>query len=309
MLRVGLFGVGMMGRHHARVLKGLDGVDLVGVVDPAGDEHGVAGDLLVDGFDRLLDKDLDYAVVASPTRTHLSLGMKLAAARVPTLIEKPLANTPEDAEELMMAFSAARTLGAVGHVERYNPAAKRAWSMAGNLGEILQVSTRRQGPPPGRELGTGVIMDLATHDIDLTMWITGQHYHSLDAQVAPLRGSFEDLVAATGVLTGGTVVNHLVNWCSSARERVVTLLGEKGVVEFNTHTRVCWWAPMDGPSESSGPIADTEPLVLEHEAFRDAVLGADLTGIVPLPQGLRVIRVADEMRRSGLGKVVVPSLR
>jgi len=91
-LRAGLIGLGMMGRHHARVLSGLEGVDLVAVADPGGDKHGVAGGRpLLSSIDELIAVGLDYCMVAVPTIYHEPVGLALAAAGVHAMIEKPLA--------------------------------------------------------------------------------------------------------------------------------------------------------------------------------------------------------------------------
>ena len=80
-LRAGLIGLGMMGRHHARVLRQLAGVDLVAVADPGGDPHGVAGELpVLPDVQGLIEAGIDYAVVAAPTRFHARTGLALAAA-------------------------------------------------------------------------------------------------------------------------------------------------------------------------------------------------------------------------------------
>lgn len=104
-LRAGLIGLGSMGRHHARVLAGLDGVTLVGVVDPLGDKNGLAqGAPVLDTVDELLARGIDYAVVACPTALHEEVGLQLAEAGVGALIEKPLADTVEGARRLVEAF-------------------------------------------------------------------------------------------------------------------------------------------------------------------------------------------------------------
>ena len=122
-LRAGLVGIGMMGRNHARVLHEIDGVELVGVADPAGDRHGVAGGArVVDSVSELVGLGLDLAVVASPTGFHLDVGLELAAGGVPTLIEKPLASDTESSARLVEAFESAGLVNAVGHIERCNPA-------------------------------------------------------------------------------------------------------------------------------------------------------------------------------------------
>ena len=130
-------------------------------------------------------------------------------------------------------------MGAVGHIERYNPALQQARARIanGDLGEIYQITTRRQGPFPGRIADVGVILDLATHDIDLTAWVAQQPFTSVAARTAHRSGRpHEDLVAITGQLADGTVTNHLVNWLSPMKERVTVITGEKGALVADTLT-------------------------------------------------------------------------
>ena len=95
-LKAGLVGLGSMGRHHARVLAGLEGVELVGVVDPMGDKNGWAqGAPVLSTVEELIALGIDYAVVACPTALHEEVGLQLADAGVCALIEKPLADTVE----------------------------------------------------------------------------------------------------------------------------------------------------------------------------------------------------------------------
>ncbi|HSA49608.1 MAG TPA: Gfo/Idh/MocA family oxidoreductase, partial [Yinghuangia sp.] len=206
----------MMGRHHARVLRRLAGVELMGVADPLGDAHDAAqGVPLYNSVEELIDVGIDYCVVAAPTAYHEKLGLTLAAAGVHALVEKPLAQDVESSRRVADAFESAGLVGAVGHIERYNPAlqALRARLADGQLGNIYQVVTRRQGPFPNRISDVGVVKDLATHDIDLTAWVTGQPYRSVAARTAYKSGrDFEDLVAVVGQLDDGTITNHLVNW-------------------------------------------------------------------------------------------------
>ena len=107
-LRAGLIGLGMMGRHHARNLKALDGVDLVAVADAHGDPHGAAPgyDVLPD-IDALIGAGIDYAVVAVPTQFHKDVALALAEAGVHTLVEKPLAFDIGEAEEITAVFEKA----------------------------------------------------------------------------------------------------------------------------------------------------------------------------------------------------------
>lgn len=311
-LRAGLVGLGMMGRHHARVLRELEGVDLVAVVDAAGDPHGVRGSLpLLNDVSDLLSLDLDYCVVAVPTRYHYEVALQLADAGVNALIEKPIAADSREAAEITRAFTERGLIGGVGHVERYNPALQQARQRLdqGELGDIYQVSTRRVGPFPARIADVGVIKDLGTHDIDLTAWVTRARYQSVGAQTAHRSGRpHEDLVAITGRLDNGIVTNHLVNWLSPLKERLTIITGEKGAFIADTLTADLTFhangnVPTDWDSVagfrgvSEGDMiryafTKREPLLTEHEAFRNAVLGKE-SHYVSLDEGTATLRVAE----------------
>jgi UDP-N-acetylglucosamine 3-dehydrogenase len=311
-LRIGLVGIGMMGRNHARVLHAVDGVDLVAVADPAGDRHAMAGAAtLVDTVTALVETGIDAAVVAVPTRYHLEAGLELAAAGVHTLVEKPLAADPDQAARLVEAFESAGLVNAVGHIERCNPAlrAMRSRLEGGELGEIYQVATRRTGPFPNRIADVGVIKDLATHDMDLTAWVIQSPYAEVSAQTAHKSGrEHEDLVSVTARMEDGTVANHLVNWLSPLKERVTVATGERGAfvadtllgdLTFHENGLVAsTWdqvASFRGVTEGNSTrfaIPKPEPLRVQLESFRDAVLGRE-TEIVTMREGLAAVSVAD----------------
>src|SRR4051794_14248908 len=237
-LRAGLIGLGMMGRHHARVLRALPGVELVAIADPGGDPHGVAGDLeVLSSAEALVAAGIDMAVVAVPTAFHEEVALTLAAAGGHTLVEKPLAPDVAAAQRIVKAFADAGLVGAVGHIERFNPSLQslRTRLERDELGAIYQVATRRQGPFPNRIADVGVVKDLATHDIDLTAWVTERPYRRVAAQTQHKSGrQHEDLVAVVAQLEGGTMVNHLVNWLSPMKERVTVVTGERGCFVANT---------------------------------------------------------------------------
>jgi len=323
-LRAGLIGLGMMGRHHARILGSLPGVRLVAVADAGGDPHGAApGREVLGSVEELIASGIDYCVVAVPTALHLEVGLTLAEAGVHALVEKPLAHTAAASAELTEAFASRGLVGAVGHIERYNPALQQARSRieAGELGGVLQVATRRQGPFPARIADVGVVKDLGTHDIDLTAWVTQRHYLRICAETAHRSGrEHEDLVSATGLLEGGVVASHLVNWLSPMKERVTVITGERGSFVADTLTAdLTFYANGTVASEweershfrgvTEGDVvrfafSKPEPLRVEHEAFRDAVLGLP-ADIVTFEQGAATVRVAEAVLESAqTGSVV-----
>jgi UDP-N-acetylglucosamine 3-dehydrogenase len=223
----------------------------------------------------------------------------------------PLAHDTPSARKLTEAFAAKGLVGAVGHIERCNPALRsaRARLEAGELGTVYQVTTRRQGPFPDRIADVGVIKDLATHDIDLTAWVTQQPFTSVAARTAYRSGrEHEDLVSITGQLADGTVTSHLVNWLSPLKERVTVITGEKGAFVADTLTADLTYyangsiqvtrddiAAFRGVSEGDViryAIAKPEALRVEHENFRDAVLGK-AADIVTMHDGLTTVIVAE----------------
>ena len=326
-LRAGLVGLGMMGRHHARVLGSLDGVELVAVSDPMGDPHGVAGGRpVLASVQELIKVGVDYAMVAAPTAFHEELALALAEAGIHALIEKPLAVDTPAAKRITEAFASRGLVGAVGHIERYNPALQtlRKKLDAGDLGEVYQIITRRQGPFPARIADVGVVKDLATHDIDLTAWVSRASFISVSAQTAHKSGrAHEDMVAAVGQLSNGIITNHLVNWLTPFKERLTMVTGERGTLVADTLTADLTFyanasvetewdsvAAFRGVSEGDVvryAISKPEPLRTEHEAFRDAVLG--LPGatekIVTMEQGLATVAVAEAMLESAKRKEVI----
>ncbi|MDR2381623.1 MAG: Gfo/Idh/MocA family oxidoreductase [Bifidobacteriaceae bacterium] len=311
-LRAGVIGIGSMGRHHARILREIDGVDLVAVADPGGDRFGVARELpLGQTVEDLIAAKLDMAVVAVPTVHHEAVGLALAEAQVPTLIEKPVAASADAARRVTDAFTAAGVVACVGHVERFNPAIAdlRRRIAAGELGDVYQVATRRQGPFPARISDVGVVKDLATHDLNSASWLAGSSYELVFAQVSHRAArEHEDMVLITGRLAGGVLANHIVNWLSPMKERLTIVTGERGAFVADTgNVTLTFWANGSVPTEweplrqfrgvtegdvTRYAITTREPLKAEDEAFRDAVLGRR-DDVIPLGDGYKTLLAAE----------------
>ena len=317
-LRAGLVGLGHMGRHHARVLRSLPAVELVAAVDSRPEVRAAFPDIeVLDTVPELLDRGVDMCVLATPTITHEQIAPQLAEAGVATLVEKPLAHDAKAAQTILEAFERHGTLGCVGHIERFNPALQdmRRRLAGGELGNLYQVVTRRQGPFPARITDAGVILDLATHDIDLTAWVTGATYRSVSARTAHRSGRpHEDLVSAVAELSNGLVVTHLVNWLSPFKERVTTVTGDLGSLVADTLTadltlfkngsqRSEWdrVAAFRGVVEGDMiryAIPKPEPLMTELGHFAAAVRGEPEGQVVTLEEGLATVRIAEALRDS-----------
>ena len=311
-------GLGMIGRHHARILQSSPQVRFAGAVDPGGDRFRAVADAaqLFASLDDLLAAGApDFAVIAVPTEEHLACVERLAGAGVHVLVEKPLAATSEEARDMIAAVERAGVRGAVGHVERYNPAFIGARDRKAELGEVFLIATERTGPFPQRIKDVGVVKDLATHDLDLVRWLGESPVEQLAAQTSHRMGrSHEDLVLATGRLASGVTFTTQVDWLSPTKTRRTRILGERGMLVANTLTgdltlyenadvAIEWNATQQlrGVSEGNSirfALERREPLLVEHEAFWAYCAGDDDAPVVPLTAGLETVVLAEAVLES-----------
>jgi predicted dehydrogenase len=147
-LRVGLVGLGMMGKNHLRILTSLEGVELVGVADPLA-KAGVASNMTAhDAYTEyrdLLNLGLDYCVIAAPTGFHKEISVEALNRGVNCLIEKPVAANYEEALEIQIAADKAEKFVSIGHIERYNSAVRQLKKrlVDADLGAIYQIENSR----------------------------------------------------------------------------------------------------------------------------------------------------------------------
>lgn len=327
-------GLGAMGTHHLRVLRSLPGVDLVAVVDPdeerrrvALDAHpGVVAHVSLD--DALSAGPLDFACLAVPV-THLpEAAHEALAAGLHVLVEKPTAADEEAARAMVDDANDRGLVLGVGHVERANPAvvALRRKLDEGLIGNVLQMHARRLSPFPNRGGAQGVALDLATHDIDVMRYVTGDEVARVFAETAaPLGANGEDLLCATLRFDAGTTGVLETNWMTPTKVRQISVLGERGmlVVDYLTQdlahyahpTSATDWdalAGIRGGGEGDMTrfaLDRREPLRVQWEGFLAAVRGE---GPPPVSghDGVAALSVAAALRRAGeRHEVVVPAYR
>lgn len=312
-LRGAVLGLGMIGRHHARLLQAAADVEFAGAVDPGGDRFGAVHDpaKVFAALDDL--PDIDFAIVAVPTDLHLDAVRAVAARGAHMLIEKPLAATTEEAREVIAVVQEAGVRAGVGHVERFNPALIELRRRLDELGEVLLIRTERVGPFPDRVKDVGVVKDLGTHDLDLVRWLGRSPVASLAAQTAHVMGrEHEDLVLVTGRLASGLTFGCNVDWVSPTKVRRTRVLGELGMFEADTLTAdltlyrngeratAPWLQQQRGVTEGDMTrfaIAKPEPLGSELKALLALVQG-EQSPVVTLEEGLETVRVAEAVLQS-----------
>lgn len=240
-MKAGVIGVGAMGKHHARVYNELKEVELVAVADVNAERAEEMARrykvrAYVDYRKMLEEEELQVVSVAVPTRLHLQVAADVFERGVSCLLEKPIAPTVEEGREIITSANERGVKMAVGHVERFNPAIvelKRRIGR-GELGRLFLIHARRLGPFPERIRDVGVVIDLATHDLDIMCYLTGSEVTRVYAETAQrIHTQHEDLLSGLLRFSNGAIGVLDVNWLTPTKIRELSLTGERGMFLVN----------------------------------------------------------------------------
>jgi predicted dehydrogenase len=299
-LRAAVIGLGAIGRHHARVLQASPRVKLVGGVDPLGDRFGAMADPadVFGTIDELIAaRAVDIALVATPALNHASAAIALTRAGIHVLVEKPMAATCAEAEAMVRACAEAGVCGAVGHVERCNPALVEAHRLVreDRIGPLVRIAAERLGSGPEGTRDVGVVRDLITHDLDIVRWIAAAPLGDIVAETSTTLdgGTLEDHAVVSGAAVGGPRFSCVAGWQGARKRRRVTVIGELGVVRADTITLEVRWTPRGGRSVSVTLEHREEPFVLQLHAFCDYVEGRAHRPLVTLAEGWEALSYAE----------------
>src|SRR6476660_7925276 len=277
-LRIGVIGAGVMGSNHARVLTGLPNITLVGVVDPLPAHRTRATELTscrtFARLDELLAEDVDAVTVAAPTHLHHEIALACIARGIHILVEKPIASSVEEGQDVVAAARHAGVTLMVGDVERFNPAVA-AIKQAISGEDILSIAITRVGPFPPRMSNVGVVIDLAVHDIDLIRWFTDSDIIEVQPQLSSAVAEREDIALLQFRTASGVLAHINTNWLTPFKARNVTVATRGKYVMVDLLTRQvteCFGFQPDGAySMRHVSVGHDEPLRAELIAFIDAV--------------------------------------
>ena len=236
-LRVGVIGVGHLGRHHARVLAAMPEVKLVGVVDSRADQVQVVAEACGTSgyldYQHLFDR-VDAVSVAVPTVAHREVAGAFLERGIPAMVEKPLAPTLKEAAELVTLADANSTLLQVGHIERFNPALS---VLDGLAFRPKYIAAERLGTYTFRSTDIGVVFDLMIHDIDLVLSMVQAPVRSVSAVGVGVFGGHEDVADARIEFEDGTVAHLTASRASFQAVRKMRLWGPEGYVTLDFATK------------------------------------------------------------------------
>jgi len=237
-LPVAVIGAGHMGRHHVRTYAQMPGVQLVAVIDSNVERaRQLAEPLKVRYADRLTPELGDVAAVniAVPTVHHLAVSRPLIERGIHVLIEKPLAPTATDAEQIAALAREHDVIVQVGHTERFNPAV-RAVDRLGLRPKFVE--THRISPFTCRSADVGVVFDLMIHDIDILLHLVRDEVQRVDAVGVNVLGKYEDIANARVTCRGGAVANLTASRLALKTERKLRVFAEKAYVSLDYQQKV-----------------------------------------------------------------------
>lgn len=297
-LRIGVAGVGVMGRNHARVAAGMREFALTAVFDQDPiTARGVAEVYDATAYTTEADfvaAGLDAAIVSTPNRHHADVSVALLEAGVHVLVEKPIAATVADARRIIDAAKAHDRVLMIGQVERFNPAVeavKRA--IAGE--DVISIQITRVGPFPPRMGEVGVVIDLAVHDIDIIRHLTGSEIVEVQPQLARTRADREDTALLQFRLENGVIAHITTNWVTPYKTRTLQVATRTKFVVADLMTRQVteyFGQQPDGSYSTRGVMSwPNEPLRAELEAFAHAITTGEPPAVTG-EDGLRNLEVA-----------------
>jgi UDP-N-acetylglucosamine 3-dehydrogenase len=309
MTKVGVVGVGSMGRNHARVLSEMGA--LAGVADPDPKARAeVAARFGVVGFSDYSEmlSSVDALVIATPTKFHRQTAIEAMEAGKHVLCEKPIAATVRDGSDMLHAAKKAGVVLAIGMIERHNPVVGFARNALaeGRFGELVSLSARRVSSMPGRIKDVGCVLDLGIHDIDVMRYLAGSPVRSVYA-LSGRQGEapFEDHADILIEFESGTTGFSQTNWLTPMKVRRLSLTCMKNFVELDYMTQGVTISSSQYVSLDQGDLFQAplefdirnislkkqEPLKSELSDFLAAIKG----GAGPLvsgAEGLESMRVA-----------------
>ncbi len=275
LIRVGVIGTGAMGQNHVRIYSEIEGVELAGISDVDQKRvEAMAAQFKTKAFTdykKMFAEGLDAVSVVVPTKLHTQVVLDALDTGMDVLVEKPIADTTENAELMIEAAKKAGKILMVGHIERFNPAVIKLKEIidSGTLGKIVSISTKRVGPYNPRIRDVGVILDIGVHDIDVISYLYGKRINSVYAIAGADIHSFEDHASIILRMDHNFAGVVETNWLTPHKVRQLTAIGLKGVAYLDYINQTVQLH--DNEWIRKAKVEPSEPLKNELTYFIDCV--------------------------------------
>ena len=320
-IRVAVIGTGVMGSKHARVYSQMPGVSLEAVCDiddKTGREVAKSHNTkYYSDHRKLIEKEHPDAVsIVVPTKYHKKVALDFIESGVNVLIEKPLAPTVKDCEELIGKAKSSKVTLMVGHIERFNPAVSKLQELihSGVFGDVLSIVVKRVGLFPPRINDVNVVTDLAVHDLDVISKILGGLPVNVFARggngIIENREDHGEIFMDYGRF--GCFVQ--VNWVTHIKIRTLSLTGTKGYAELNYITQKLdlyksqhannqqedfkdFVTNFGEPEKMEVEVKPDEPLRLELENFIESIRSCHLPKVTGI-DGLNAVLLSEAVNES-----------
>ena len=302
-VNVGVIGVGAMGENHVRVYHKMEEANLIAVSDVSEralkkieKKYGAKG--YTDYCELLENPDIEVVSVCVPTTFHHAVVMEAIRHKKHILVEKPMAFTLTEAEEMIAAAKEAGIILATGHVERFNPAVQKAKELIddGVIGDIVSAFAKRVGPLPPRIKDVGVSIDLAIHDLDIMNYLFEEEITQV---YGTMNSSFDDsefedhaeiMVSFDNESTG--IIE--VNWLTPYKRRELELTGTAGIISVDYIQQSI---EVYGKFAQDIEIKHEEPLKGELNSFLHSVVEGE-EPVITGEDGLKALKMVIAANKS-----------
>ena len=303
-LRTAVIGTGNMGKNHVRNYFMLPEAELVGIADVNSAAKALADEYRTNFFTdykKMLDEVRPDAVsVVVPTPFHLEVAREVMRRGIHCMLEKPIASSVEEADELIKCAEKNKVVFTVGHIERFNPVIRKLKQMLDEktIGDITSVVCKRVGGFPAVEPKTDVVIDLAVHDIDRVSYLLGAKTKSITSHGSRTRHS-KNIDSAEILMDYGRASGFIqANWLTPVKIRTIALTGSEGYLEANYITQELQFYKhnmkkntKDGftnfvlqvgePEKKVIKVDFEEPLAVELKTFLARALGRTVSVVDP----------------------------
>ena len=277
--KIGVVGIGHVGKEHARILASLPQAELIGVCDTDLSKKERADALGVPFYSNHSEllKRVEAVTIATPTFAHAAVAHDFLDAGVHALVEKPFTLFLEEADELITLAKKKNCALQVGHIERHNPGFRRVEQIAKNIGFI---EIHRLSPFTPRIQDCGVVLDMMIHDIDIVLNLVKSEVQSFDAVGIPVLTPFEDIANVRIKFKNGTIADLTASRLTPEKQRKIRIFQEDAYISLDYGAQTAQIFRKNGfqITQEKIEIQKSEPLREELEFFLTGIQTAQSLG-------------------------------